>query len=249
MQPFCAAFLIIGNEILSGRTAEKNLPELAELLGARGWQVGEVRVCPDVQEEIVAAVNALRRRYEIVFTSGGIGPTHDDITTDSVAAALGCAATEHADALHILTAFYDSRGMEFTAARRRMARTPAGAQVIASDFPGAPAYRAENVIVCAGVPDIFKMMAAAAVAALPTGVRRTSSALRVFAGESVFADALAQVAADAPAVEVGSYPREENGAYVCQVVFTAADDAARQAAQEQFCAYLRGENLPFEVLN
>lgn len=238
MERFTAAALLIGNEILSGRTREKNLPILADLLAERGWRLGEARVVADDAAAIVAALNTLRQGYAAVFTSGGIGPTHDDITTDAVAAAFELPVYEHPDAITILADFYARRDQPFTAARRRMTRTPRGAEVIISEFPAAPAYRIENVIVCAGVPDIFRQMAAAAVAALPFGVTRTSAALRIWTGESVFSDALAEVAAKYPSVEIGSYPKEENGVYFCQVVFTASDAAARTAARALFCAYL-----------
>lgn len=248
MRDFTAAFLIIGNEILSGRTTEKNLPVLAALLAKRGWQLGEARVVPDAAAEIAEALNALRRRHAIVFTSGGIGPTHDDITTETVAAALGEPMVEHPEALALLEKFYAARGLPFTETRRRMARTPESARLILSEFPGAPAYRAENVIVCAGVPDIFRLMAAAAAETLPQGEQRTSSELRVRCGESLFSAPLAKVAAAFPAVEIGSYPRQENGDYVCQVAFTSADDAQRAAAQQMFCDILAADNLPFEPL-
>ncbi|MCH9704863.1 MAG: hypothetical protein K0U15_01885, partial [Proteobacteria bacterium] len=248
MESFTAGFLIIGNEILSGRTIEKNLPVLTHMLNARGWRLAEVRVVPDVEAEIVAALNALRSRYAQVFTSGGIGPTHDDITTDSVAAAFELPVIEHADAVAILAEFYQARDLSFTNSRRRMTRTPVGAEVLTSDFPGAPAYRIDNVVVCAGVPSIFNLMATAAVAMLPLGVVRQSQALSVRCGESVFADYLSQVSAAFADVEIGSYPREENNAYVCQVVFTASIAERRNAAQQMFCDYLLSAKLPFEEL-
>ena len=248
MERFTAAFLIIGNEILSGRTKEKNLSVLADLLAAQGWRLGEVRVVADGEADIVAALNALRRRYAVVFTSGGIGPTHDDITTDAVAAAFNRPVSEHPKAVEIMENYYCSRELPFTAARRRMARTPQGAEVIVSEFPAAPAYRTDNVIVCAGVPSIFLQMAKAAVAALPFGVVRTSAALRVYMGESVFSGRLAEIAAAHPAVEIGSYPREENGAYVCQVVFTASDGEAREAARTVFRRYLEEAGLRYEEI-
>lgn len=248
MSELSAAFLVIGNEILSGRTAEKNLPTLTALLNAHGLRLREARVVADVTADIVAAVNALRATHDYVFTSGGIGPTHDDITTDAIAAAFALPVHEDPPAAAKLAAFYRERDIPFTASRRRMARMPKTATMINSDFPGAPAYRIGNVFVCAGVPAIFKMMAEAAVQSLPRGQPRLSSALLLRCGESVFADALAQTAANHPAVEIGSYPRDDNGVFSCHVVFSGGDEEKLQQAREEFLRYVKTEKIDFQPL-
>lgn len=248
MQDFSAAFLIIGNEILSGRTLEKNLSVLAHLLNERGWRLLEARIVADDGQEIAEALNALRQRYAMVFTSGGIGSTHDDITTDSIAAALELPVAEHPLAVDILEKFYQSRGAEFTAARRRMARMPQGAQILNSRFPGAPAYQINNIVVCAGVPAIFMMMAEAAVEQLPMGTVRTSQTLRVYCGETTFSDYLMEVDAAFPAVDIGSYPHEENGTYICEIIFSGSDSEPIAAARQMFCDYLQREQLRFDAL-
>lgn len=250
MKSRCVAFLIIGNEILSGRTAEKNLQVLASLLNERGLRLGEVRIVPDIADDIAAALNALRGKADFVFTSGGIGPTHDDITNDSIALALSLPVVEDPAAIEKLRNFYAQRGEQLTAARRRMARLPKTAAVIDGDYPGAPAYRVENVIVCAGVPAIFRRMAVAACAGLPQGEIRQSAALHIDGGESLFAEALAKLAAEFSAVEIGSYPRENDGKFFCEVVFSADSAAVAEIgkARDAFSAYLTAENIPHRPL-
>ena len=147
-----AAILVIGDEILSGRTRDANLHFLAGWLTERGVALKEARVVGDEEAAIVAALNALRTEYDYVFTSGGIGPTHDDITADAVSAAFGVPCVEHPQAIKLIEAWYAARGEEATPARRRMARMPQGAELIRNPVTGAPGVRIENVFVMAGVP-------------------------------------------------------------------------------------------------
>ena len=240
------ALLIIGNEILSGRTHEKNLAELSVLLIERGLRLCEARIVADVKSDIVSALNALRQRYDYVFTSGGIGPTHDDITTDAVAAAFSVRVVENSQAAEKLAAFYRERSLPFTPSRRRMACFPESAEMLESEFPGAPAYQLENVIVCAGVPAIFRLMAKAAVERLPQAAVWQSSSLVVLCGESIFAATLADIAATFLELEIGSYPRDEGGILKCQVVFSGDSIPVIDQAKAAFIEYLRCENLPFE---
>lgn len=241
--PARVGFLIIGNEILSGRTREGNLAVLADLLNARGARLAEARIVRDEPEAIVSALNALRAAHDFVVTSGGIGPTHDDITTEAVAAALGVAAIEHPDALAKMEREYARRKVELTPARRRMALTPEGARPLAAAVPGAPGYRADNVFVCAGVPWIFEKMAAAAVAEIPAGRPRVSRTVRVEAPEGFFAAELAAAQARHPAVEIGSYPRDDDDILYCNIVFAGTDAAAIDAAAADFSAWLRGQGV------
>ena len=248
MKAKTVAFLIIGNEILSGRTAEKNLPVLTALLADRGLRLREARVVADVEADIVAAVNALRGVYDYVFTSGGIGPTHDDITTDSIAAAFSLPVHEDPQAVQKLAAYYEVRQLPFTLSRHRMARMPQTAVMIDSEFPGAPAYQIGNVFVCAGVPAIFKVMAAAAINLLPRGETRESVSLRVMCGESVFANALAQTAQQYPMLEIGSYPRDDDGVFNCHVVFSGVSGEKLRQACAEFVRYLTAEKITYKPL-
>ncbi|MGI9307521.1 MAG: competence/damage-inducible protein A [Gammaproteobacteria bacterium] len=237
-------FLIIGDEILSGRTGEKNLPVLAELLDAKGLQIREARVAGDSPPVIAAALNEMRAAHEYIFTSGGIGPTHDDVTAEGIALAFGVAVEENAEAAAILADFYARRDLEFTAPRRRMARAPAGAAILKSDFPGAPGFIVGNVFVCAGVPAIFRLMAAAAVAGLPDFPRRSALTLRADGAESEMADALAAIQRRHAALKIGSYPREENGAYYCHFVFSGADAREIAAAAGEMSDFLAEQGIP-----
>lgn len=237
--PILIGFLIIGNEILSGQTREKNLALLATLLKPQGLRVAEVRVVRDEEAEIIAAVNALRARYDYVFTSGGIGPTHDDITAASIAAAFGEPLVENERAVEILQSYFDGRGLELTAARRRMANMPQSAVVVESKFPGAPGFRVGNVFVCAGVPDIFELMAAAALKFLPQQAAIITHSVLVQAGESHFADGLAAIAQKASDVEIGSYPKPQH----CQITFSGTDGEQVSQARCEFIIYLQDNDI------
>jgi molybdenum cofactor synthesis domain-containing protein len=202
-----AAVLLIGDELLSGRTRDINLQQVAQYLEPLGIPVMECRTVPDVQGEIVAAVNALRARYTYVFTTGGIGPTHDDITADAIAAAFGVGISEHPDAIRDMAARYAAMDTEFTPARRRMARVPHGASLVANPVSGAPGFRMENVFTLAGVPQIARAMLEDIGPRLKTGavvhkVTVRGKGLR----EGDLAVRLGEIAAAVPGVSVGSYP-------------------------------------------
>ena len=237
-------FLIIGDEILSGRTGEKNLPALAKLLDEKGLEVHETRIVRDSPEIIAAALREMRAAHDYIFTSGGIGPTHDDVTVDGVALAFDVAAAEQPQAAAVLAEFYARRELEFTAARRRMARAPEGAEILKSGFSGAPGFIIGNVFICAGVPEIFRLMAAAAVAKLPAAPRRHSLTLRADGAESEMAAALAEIQRRYAALKIGSYPREEDGAYFCHFVFSGISAAAVSAAAAEMADFLAKKNIP-----
>lgn len=202
-----AALLIIGNEILSGRTKDANLPYLAETLNEAGVRLAEARVVPDLEDEIVAAVNALRARYDYVFTTGGIGPTHDDITAASVAKAFGLPLTRHPEAQARLERHYAEVGLELTAARLRMADTPEGATLIDNPVSTAPGFQVENVLVLAGVPKIMRAMLDGVKGRLHGGRPTLSRALVCNLGEGVIAAGLGAIQARHPEIDIGSYPR------------------------------------------
>ena len=228
-----AAMLVIGDEILSGRTRDANMYHLAGQLTAIGIDLKEVRVVSDDAPAIVAAVKALSGTYTHVFTSGGIGPTHDDITADCIAAAFGKTIDVRADAAALLSAHYASTGKEFNAARQRMARIPADAILIENPVSVAPGFTLENVHVMAGVPSVFTAMVASVLPNLTDGAPLLSQSLRVVRGEGDIAGPLGEFAARHPALSVGSYPFQDNGVYGANLVVRGQDKAALNAAMAE----------------
>lgn len=220
-----AAMLVIGDEILSGRTRDANMHHLAQELTKVGINLREVRIVSDDRDAIVAALNGLRAAYDTVITSGGIGPTHDDITADCVAAAFGVNIDIRDDAAALLQAHYDSRGMEFNNARKRMARIPDGATLIENPVSIAPGFTIGNVHVMAGVPSVFQAMVASVIPTLTGGAPILSQTLRVDRGEGDIAGPLGQLAADFPDLSIGSYPFQHNGAYGSNIVVRGSDGA------------------------
>ncbi|MBO0903937.1 competence/damage-inducible protein A [Jiella sp. MQZ13P-4] len=222
--------LAIGDELLSGRTKDKNIGHLAEVMTLAGIDLKEVRIVGDDPHMIADTLNTLRRTYDLVFTSGGIGPTHDDITAEAVAAAFGLPVVDHPEAVARLEAHYRQRGMEFTTARRRMARTPEGAGLIDNPVSVAPGFRIDNVFVMAGVPAVFQAMLAGLSAALPAGDPLVSRAIACRFGEGDIGDALAAIAREHPKVVIGSYPKFDGSRYSTEIVIRSRDEAAIDAA-------------------
>jgi molybdenum cofactor synthesis domain-containing protein len=227
-----AAMLTIGDEILSGRTRDSNMPHLAAALAVRGIALRETRVVPDEEAEIVAAVNALRARYTHVFTSGGIGPTHDDITADAVAAAFGVGIGVREDARAILARNYANPEVELNPARLRMARIPDGAELIENPVSRAPGFSIGNVHVMAGVPAVFEAMVAGLLPRLTGGRPLLSESLRVDRPEGEIAEPLRLVAEAHPGVSIGSYPFTSGGRFGSNLVARSEDPAALAAAME-----------------
>src|SRR5579863_5434861 len=200
-----AAVLVIGDEILSGRTKDRNLGYIAEYLTNIGIELREARVVPDVEEEIVAALNALRARYTYVFTTGGIGPTHDDITADAVAKAFGVPIGEDPRAIALMMERYKPE--DLTEARRRMARIPEGADLVANPISKAPGFRIGNVIVMAGVPSVMQAMLDDAAKGLETGQKVLAETIEAGnIAEGRYGGPLAEIAAAHAGVSIGSYP-------------------------------------------
>ncbi len=226
-----AGALAIGDELLSGRTKDKNIGHLAEMLTAAGIDLQEVRIVPDDQARIVEALNALRDRYDHVFTSGGIGPTHDDITADAVAAAFGVPCGHDDDALALLGAHYAERGLEFTEARRRMARMPHGSTHIANPVSCAPGFTIGNVHVMAGVPSVFQAMLDNVLPTLRTGVKVLSDKVSCPFGEGDIGDPLSAIAKAHPDVNIGSYPRFSGQGFSTEIVIRGRNAAAINAAR------------------
>ncbi|HEY1365163.1 MAG TPA: molybdopterin-binding protein [Xanthobacteraceae bacterium] len=201
-----AALLVIGNEILSGRTKDKNIGYIAEYLTAVGIDLMEVRIVGDEEAAIVEAINALRRRHTYVLTTGGIGPTHDDITADCVAKAFGVSIDIDPRALAILHERLAATGAEMNEARLRMTRIPKGADLVLNKVSGAPGFWIENVIVMAGVPSIMQAMLDEVAPKLKTGVRMLSQTVRADAREGDIGTQLGEIAKANPEVAIGSYP-------------------------------------------
>src|SRR5580658_5442195 len=219
-----AALLVIGDEILSGRTKDKNIGYVAEYLTGLGIDLKEVRVVPDEEAEIVTALNALRARYTHVFTTGGIGPTHDDITADCVAKAFGVALEHHPQAVEIMRARIALTGGVMNEARMRMTRVPAGGELVLNKISGAPGFRIGNVIVMAGIPSVMQAMLDYVTPQLKTGVRMLSDTIRADCREGDIGTALGAIAKNNPDVVIGSYPfQDDNGAANTNVVVRSRD--------------------------
>ena len=236
-----AAILVIGDEILSGRTRDANMHYLAGELATNGIDLKEARIVPDVQGAIVGALNELRARYDHVFTSGGIGPTHDDITADAVAVAFGLPLHVRDDARELLARHYDRSGLEFNEARMRMARIPEGAVLIDNPISTAPGFSLENVHVMAGVPNIFQAMVASLLPRLTGGRPLLSQTLRIERGEGSVAKPLAALAAEFDDLSFGSYPFIQNGAYGTNIVVRGTDAGRLDAAMARLAAMAGAE--------
>ncbi len=241
-----AAILVIGDEILSGRTKDRNIGYIADYLANLGIDLREARVVPDVEAEIVAALDALRARYTYVFTTGGIGPTHDDITADAVAKAFGVTIDEDPRILAMMMERY--KPGELTPARRRMARIPAGAELVENPISKAPGFRIGNVIVMAGVPSVMQAMLYFAARGLDTGVKLSVETIE--AGgvpEGRYGDALGEIAAAHGETIIGSYPSFADGKFRNQIVVRGRDAekvAAARRAIEAMLAEIRADAKP-----
>jgi molybdenum cofactor synthesis domain-containing protein len=232
-----AAVLIIGDEILSGRTQDTNLNFIAKYLGTYGVDLAEARVVPDIEDEIVTALNHLRGRYDYVITTGGIGPTHDDITADSVAKAFGVALYEHPEIIAMMTARWAG---ELNAARRRMARVPEGGSLVKNAVQGPPGFQIGNVFVLAGVPAIMRGMMEDVGPRLRTGKVVIARTVRVTgSGEGVIAAPLEALAKAHPDLSLGSYPFYGEGVYGSNLVIRGRDKDEVDATVEALIAALK----------
>ncbi|MEL6887076.1 MAG: molybdopterin-binding protein [Pseudomonadota bacterium] len=218
-----AAMLVIGDEILSGRTRDANMHHLAGQLTQAGIDLKEVRVVSDDRVAIVSAVQVLAEMYDSVFTSGGIGPTHDDITADCIADAFGASIDVRQDARDILAVHYEKAGTELNEARLRMARIPDGAALIENPVSAAPGFTLGNVHVMAGVPSVFQAMVASVLPTLTGGQPLVSRTLRIDRGEGDIAGPLGQLAEAHPELNIGCYPFQKDGRYGANVVIRGVD--------------------------
>jgi molybdenum cofactor synthesis domain-containing protein len=221
-----AAMLAIGDELLSGRTKDKNIGHLADMLTLNGIDLKEVRIVGDEQDEIVAALNALRARYDYVFTSGGIGPTHDDITADAIGKAFGLEVIHDEKAMQLMCDSYAKRGIEFNEARQRMARMPEGSRHIDNPVSIAPGFVIGNVHVMAGVPNIFQAMLDNVIPTLKTGMKMQSRSVPCPFGEGDIGAPLAAIQKLYPETVIGSYPKFDGKSYSTDIVVRAREAGA-----------------------
>lgn len=242
-----AAILAIGDELLSGRTQDANMHYLAGWLTERGVALNEARFVTDDMDDIGAALNALRTRYDYVFTSGGIGPTHDDITVDAIAKAFGVPVITHPTARKMIEKFYTAQGKEVTEARLRMARTPEGAKLIVNKLSGAPGVRIDNVFVMAGVPGIFRVMVNAVEGEIERGeVIHSRAATAYNLPESVISDPLRDIQTELNGVSIGSYPIDGDDKGVT-VVARSADATLAEKAINAVAAAMRAKGFEPEM--
>jgi len=249
--PVTAALVVIGDEILSGRTKDVNIGATADFCTDLGIELSEVRVVPDIEDEIVAAVNAVRSRYTYVFTTGGIGPTHDDITADAIAKAFGVPLPINAEARAMLEARWQQTGTEVNEARLRMARIPEGASLIVNSVSAAPGFRMGNVHVMAGVPKIMLAMLEAIAPTLEGGQKVKSVTIRCRVGEGTIGVPFGRIQADFPDVKMGSYPQMGQTAVMTELVLRSPDEArlaeAAGRVREMVTEAHRAAGLPLEV--
>ena len=232
-----AALLVIGDEILSGRTQDRNIAQIAAWLNLQGIRLAEVRVVPDRVEKIAAAVNALRAENDYLFTTGGIGPTHDDITVEAISAAIGVPVIIHPRARAILEAYYETRG-GLTEARLRMARVPQGAELIENPMSGAPGIRLGNIFILAGVPHIATVMLEALSGTLEGGRPLLSRTLGCWVAESEVADLLGAVERAHPGCQIGSYPFFREGRVGANFVVRSTERELLDACAEDLAGRL-----------
>ena len=237
-----AGLLIIGDEILSGRIQDRNVAPIAVWLNLQGIRLAEVRVVPDETARIAAAVNALRAEYDYLFTTGGIGPTHDDITVDAIAEALGVPVVIHPQARATLEAYYSERG-GLTEARLRMARVPDGAELIENPTSGAPGIRIGNIFILAGVPHIAAAMIEALTNRLEGGRPLLSRTIGCRVPESEVADLLRETEEAHSRCQIGSYPFFRDGRYGANFVIRSPDEAALGACESDLAARLETAGL------
>ena len=238
-----AGLAVIGDEILSGRTQDRNIAQIATWLNVQGIRLAEVRVVPDIEDRIIEAVDALRAAYEYCFTTGGIGPTHDDITVDAVAQALAVPVVVHPDACAILERYYADKG-GLNEGRLRMARVPEGAELIPNYMSGAPGIRIGNLFLMAGVPHITAGMLDALTGALEGGRPLVSVTVGAFAPESEVAEMLREAERATDGIAIGSYPFFKEGRVGSNFVVRSEDEGLAQAVADELAAKLAETGYP-----
>ena len=234
-----ACIVVIGNEILSGRTKDANIPYLAVELGKVGVRVMECRVVPDIEQRIIETVNEVRARFDYVFTTGGIGPTHDDITADCIARAFGVGISEHPEAIDRMTRYYGDPA-QFTVARRRMARVPDGGELVDNPISVAPGFRIGNVYVFAGIPRIVEGMFQSMKHQLVGGTPVQSRTVRTNIVEGIIAEPLGALQQRFADIDIGSYPGFRQGRPSVSLVLRGTDPVRLDAVRDELFAILKG---------
>jgi molybdenum cofactor synthesis domain-containing protein len=242
-----ACIVVIGNEILSGRTRDSNIQYLATELGALGVRVMECRVIPDIEATIVATINEVRAKFDYVFTTGGIGPTHDDITADSIAKAFGVGISEHPEAVARMTRHYGDPAL-FTPARRRMARVPHGGTLVDNPVSVAPGFQMENVFTFAGIPKVAEAMFQSMKHRLVGGDPMLSRTVRTNLPEGIIAEPLGALQQRYEDLDIGSYPAFRNGKPSVSLVLRGIDPARLEVAAAELMATIRTMNGEAEEL-
>lgn len=242
-----AAVLVIGDEILSGRTKDRNIGHVAEVFTSLGISLREVRVIGDERDEIIDAVNVLRERYTYLVTTGGIGPTHDDITAESIAAAFSVGIDVDQRALGLMKPYYESRGLELTPSRLRMARIPDGATLIKNRISIAPGFMLNNVLVLAGVPEIMHVMLDDAIQYLKVGRKMLSRSVRTKVPEGEMADLFAEHQSAWPEISMGSYPAITPEGIRCELVLRSIDAENLDRATDALIQKLNDHGIPIET--
>ena len=242
-----AAILVIGDEILSGRTKDKNIGWIAEKLTELGISLKQVRVISDETQEIIDHVRSLSARYDYIFTSGGIGPTHDDVTTVSVAAAFDVPVIQHPEAFKLLVDHYEGTDIEFVGARQKMADIPEGATLIDNPVSAAPGYIIKNVHVMAGVPSIMQAMFEGLAPSLTGGTKPTRITVQCAIGEGTIADIMEAVSAEFAPVTVGSYPWFKPGQFGTAVVLTGLEQNDVKRASDALADRVRALGYGAEI--
>jgi len=243
-----AALMIIGNEILSGRTQDVNLSHLATKMNEIGVQLAEARVVPDIESEIIECVNHLRAKYDYVFTTGGIGPTHDDITASCIAKAFEVPLIQHPEALKILTAHYKALDVELNEARLRMTMTPEGASLIDNPVSAAPGFKMGNVHVMAGVPKIMQAMLDSVLPTLKGGEVVQSKTILCSRPEGEIAEGLGRIQETFPDLDIGSYPAFASNGFRLSLVLRGVDSAMIEKATEDVVSLIDGLGGKSEIV-
>jgi molybdenum cofactor synthesis domain-containing protein len=241
-----ASLIIIGNEILSGRTKDTNLNYIAKELGAIGVIFAEVRVIPDIEQKIIDTVNELRNIYDYVFTTGGIGPTHDDITTASIAKALGLNLARSKDVAEKLRHYYEGSNRELNEARLKMADFPEGAEFLANPISAAPGFKIGNVFVMAGIPNVMQAMFATVITYLKHGQQILCAEVSAYVGESAIAAQLTKLQEKYPEVQIGSYPFVRDIRFGTSIVMRSTSTESLELSRKEVYALLQANG---EVIN
>ncbi len=244
MQKITAAILIIGNEILSGRTQDINIQYIATKLSEHGINLEEVRIVPDIKSSIIDAIHNLRKKYTYLFTTGGIGPTHDDITSDAIADAFGVKLAKHPEAYRRLEEYYASKGRTLTMPNEKMAYIPEGANLIDNTASTAPGFVMENVYVMAGVPYIMHAMMDFVLPTLKSSARIESRDISLLVGESFIAKEMEYIQTKYPDVSVGSYPFIREGGYGTSVAMRSSNIDSLDKAFDEFTNIMSNLSIP-----